>query len=142
MSSNRLPKSSSGTQAVANPWALAAEYLVDASQRSVLFWDVMRQRGNQYREQLKKVAPNVLDYDVELVMDGRTLARPVNYVLVRIMPPSGVVRSMASAAINSDCDFVKLQISRESRNSASGDDQISLKGGLPLARMPTRIFTT
>src|SRR5262249_46711457 len=29
----------------------AIEYMVDAAQRSVLFWDVMRQRGNQYREQ-------------------------------------------------------------------------------------------
>ena len=28
------------------------EYMIDAAQRSVLFWDVMRQRGNQYREHL------------------------------------------------------------------------------------------
>ena len=30
----------------------AIEYLTDTAQRSVLFWDVMRQRGNQYREHL------------------------------------------------------------------------------------------
>jgi hypothetical protein len=30
----------------------AMEYLVDAAQRSVLFWDIMRQRGNQYRQHL------------------------------------------------------------------------------------------
>jgi len=24
------------------------EYLVDAGQRTILFWDVLRQRGNQY----------------------------------------------------------------------------------------------
>ena len=29
-------------------FAPAMEYMVDAAQRSVLFWDVMRQRGNQY----------------------------------------------------------------------------------------------
>ena len=58
------------------------EYMVDAAQRSVLFWDVMRQRGNQYREHLAETAPHVLDYEVELVVDGRTLERPVNYVLV------------------------------------------------------------
>jgi Protein of unknown function (DUF3141). len=58
----------------------AIEYMTDAAQRTVLFWDVMRQRGNQYREHLAETAPNVLDYSVELVIDGRTLERPVNYV--------------------------------------------------------------
>ena len=68
----------------------AIEYMTDAAQRTVLFWDVMRQRGNQYREHLAETAPNVLDYSVELVTDGRTLARPVNYGLVRVVPPKGV----------------------------------------------------
>ena len=68
----------------------AVEYMIDAAQRSVLFWDVMRQRGNQYREHLAKTAPNVLDYGAELVVDGRKLERPVNYALVRIVPPPGV----------------------------------------------------
>jgi pimeloyl-ACP methyl ester carboxylesterase len=66
------------------------EYLIDAGQRSVLFWDVMRQRGNQYREHLAETAPHVLDYDVELIVDGRRLDRPVNYALVRIVPPTGI----------------------------------------------------
>ena len=72
------------------PFAPAFEYMVDAAQRSVLFWDVMRQRGNQYREHLTETAPHVLSYEVELVIDGRTLERPVNYVLVRVVPPKGV----------------------------------------------------
>jgi Protein of unknown function (DUF3141) len=67
----------------------AMEYMVDAAQRSVLFWDVMRQRGNQYREHLAETAPHVLDYEVELLVDGRTLERPVNYGLVRVVPPPG-----------------------------------------------------
>lgn len=71
-------------------FAPAFEYLVDAAQRSVLFLDVMRQRGNQYREHLAKIAPHVLDYEVEVVVDGRTLERPVNYLLVRIVPPNTV----------------------------------------------------
>src|SRR3954468_816790 len=71
-------------------FAPAMEYMVDAAQRSVLFWDVMRQRGNQYREHLAETAPHVLDYGVELIIDGRTLSRPVNYVLVRVIPPEGV----------------------------------------------------
>ncbi|HEX4407281.1 MAG TPA: DUF3141 domain-containing protein [Xanthobacteraceae bacterium] len=68
-----------------------AEYFVDAAQRSILFLDVMRQRGNQYREHMRETAPNVLDYKVELVIDGRRLERPVNYGLARIVAPEGVV---------------------------------------------------
>jgi pimeloyl-ACP methyl ester carboxylesterase len=68
-------------------FAPAMEYVIDAAQRTVLFWDVMRQRGNQYREQMEQTAPNVLDYKFELIVDGRTLDRPVNYCVVRIIPP-------------------------------------------------------
>src|SRR5690606_2995992 len=66
------------------------EYAVDAAQRTVLFWDTLRQRGNQYREHLAETVPHVLSYKAELVMDGRTLERPVNYLLVRVLPPAGV----------------------------------------------------
>ncbi len=72
------------------PYGTAMDYFFDAAQRSVLFWDVMRQRGNQYREHLAETAPHVLDYQVELVADGRRLERPVNYGLVRVVPPAGI----------------------------------------------------
>jgi hypothetical protein len=68
----------------------AIEYFTDAAQRTLLFWDVMRQRGNQYREHLAETVPHVLDYAFELIVDGRTLPRPVNYGLVRVVPPEGV----------------------------------------------------
>jgi pimeloyl-ACP methyl ester carboxylesterase len=68
----------------------AMDYAIDAAQRTVLFWDVMRQRGNQYRDHLAETVPNVLSYKAELIIDGRTLERPVNYGLVRIVPPQGV----------------------------------------------------
>jgi pimeloyl-ACP methyl ester carboxylesterase len=71
-------------------FAPAMEYMVDAAQRGVLFWDVMRQRGNQYRQHLAEAVPNVLDYEVELVVSGKTLDRPVNYGLVRVVAPSGI----------------------------------------------------
>lgn len=73
-----------------NALAQATDYWTDACQRSVLFLDVMRRRGEQYREHRAETAPNVLDYAAELVCDGRTLDRPVNYGLVRIVPPAGV----------------------------------------------------
>jgi hypothetical protein len=72
------------------PFTPVVEYFVDAAQRSVLFWDVMRQRSDQYREHLAEVAPHVLSFAAELVVDGRTLDQPVNYVLARIIPPKGV----------------------------------------------------
>src|SRR6516162_8153477 len=68
----------------------AYEYMVDAAQRSVLFADVMRRRGNQYLEHLAEKVPHVLHYAAELVLDGRTFERPVNYALARIIPPKGV----------------------------------------------------
>lgn len=67
------------------------EYWVDAWQRSILTLDTLRVRGNTYLEQAAKEAPNVLGFEVELVRDGRTLPRPVNYVLVRVVPPEGTV---------------------------------------------------
>jgi hypothetical protein len=70
--------------------ASAMEYMVDSGQRTVLFLDVMRRRGDQYREHLAETAPNVLNYSVELIMDGRKLEHPVNYALVRIIPPRDV----------------------------------------------------
>jgi pimeloyl-ACP methyl ester carboxylesterase len=70
--------------------AKAVEYMVDAGQRSVLFLDILRQRGDQYREHVAQTAPNVLSYAAELIIDGRNLEQPVNYALVRIIPPRGV----------------------------------------------------
>jgi pimeloyl-ACP methyl ester carboxylesterase len=65
-------------------------YGLDAFQRSILFLDVLRQRGERYEAQAAKQAPHVLKFDFELVMDGRQLPRPVNYALIRILPPEGM----------------------------------------------------
>jgi pimeloyl-ACP methyl ester carboxylesterase len=67
----------------------AVEYWVDAWQRAILLLDVLRQRGNNCVEHNAREAPHVLNFDVELVLDGRLLPRPVNYALVRIIPPKG-----------------------------------------------------
>src|SRR5258708_36583508 len=61
------------------PLAPAVDYMVDAAQRSVLFWDVMRQPGNQYREHLPQTTPPVLDYEAELVGSAPQFDRPVNH---------------------------------------------------------------
>ena len=72
-------------------WGAAAEYWVDAWQRSALMLDVLRRRGDGYFEHKAQVAPNVLIFEAELICDGRTLERPVNYGLVRVVPPKDAV---------------------------------------------------
>jgi hypothetical protein len=64
----------------------AWSYWQDACERTILFWDVMRQRGNNYLQHAEETAPHVLKFDWELVADGRKSPRPVNYALVRIKP--------------------------------------------------------
>ncbi len=78
---------------MANPlqaWGPLGEYLTDAMQRTVLFWDVLRQRSDQYYAQKAKAVPHVLSFEAELVLDGRTFDKPVNYLLVRVKSPETV----------------------------------------------------
>jgi hypothetical protein len=77
----------------AAPWEIWSDWLqysTDFVQRSVLFWDTLRQRGNNFVEHEKAGKPPVLHFDYEVVTDARTFERPVNYALVRIIPPAGV----------------------------------------------------
>jgi len=61
------------------------DYWVDSAQRSILFWDTMRRRGNNYVDHLVAGQPPVLTFDYEIIMDGRTFDCPVNYALARIV---------------------------------------------------------
>ena len=65
----------------------AQAYLSDAVQRTVLFVDALLDRGNNYREHLDRGTPPLLKFEHELVLDGRTLKRPCNYALLRVIPP-------------------------------------------------------
>ena len=85
-----LPDLSSGMNAILQAWGPVGEYMTDAMQRTILYWDVLRQRSDQYYAQKAKAVPHVLNFDAELVLDARTFKRPVNYLLVRVNPPEGV----------------------------------------------------
>jgi hypothetical protein len=67
------------------PWA---SYAVDAWQRSVLFLDVLRQRGNAFLEGEADPMRHVLSFDFDLALDGRGLPRPVNYWMARVRRPA------------------------------------------------------
>ena len=71
-------------------WSQWYDYATDAAQRTVLFWDTLRQRGNNFVEHTRAGLPPVLHFEYETIVDGRKLPRPVNYALVRIVPPQGV----------------------------------------------------
>ncbi|MCG7591302.1 MULTISPECIES: DUF3141 domain-containing protein [unclassified Halomonas] len=68
----------------------AMNYWRDSVERNILYWDVMRERGNQYLAHMEQTKPNVLGFETEVLMDGRTLPNPTNYELLRVLPPSNV----------------------------------------------------
>ncbi|HWP90720.1 MAG TPA: DUF3141 domain-containing protein [Thermodesulfobacteriota bacterium] len=73
-----------------NPWQAWLSYVTDSIQRSVLFWDTMRQRGNIFMEHERAGKPPVLVFDYETIVDGREFKKPVNFALLRIIPPKGI----------------------------------------------------
>ncbi len=88
-----MPTPSADALALVDPFGFgraAGRYWLDAMERSVLYLDVMRRRGNQYLEHIEQTKPSVLGFDAEVLMDGRDLPRPVNYELLRILPPAGM----------------------------------------------------
>jgi pimeloyl-ACP methyl ester carboxylesterase len=89
------PSLSNGASRALAPWPNAMfgdawTYWLDAYQRSLLYLNVLQQRSESHLEQAAKEAPHVLRFPCEVVMDGRKLPRPVNYVLVQIVPPHDV----------------------------------------------------
>lgn len=65
-------------------FSAAIEYTLDRWQRSILFGDIMRQRGNNYFEHLRAGQPPVLVFEYDVVLDGLDFDPPVNYSLVKI----------------------------------------------------------
>ena len=81
----KLPDTYSGGLMMSAP-----EYAVDALQRSVLLLELLRKRGNDEIDITSRPMATVLMFDHEVLMSGRSLKRPINYALSRIVPPSGV----------------------------------------------------
>jgi hypothetical protein len=75
------------------PWDLGEAWLayaIDFAERSMLFWDTLRKRGNSFIEHQRAGKPPVLHFDYEILVDARKFERPVNYALLKILPPAGV----------------------------------------------------
>jgi hypothetical protein len=80
-----------------NPFTALPEYTVDALQRSALFLDLLRQRGNEEIEITSRPMATVLRFEHEELMSGRSLPRPINYSLLHILPLPGVAGGRGSA---------------------------------------------
>src|SRR5271165_6156473 len=68
----------------------AQAYATDAAQRTTLTLDVLRERADQDAAHEAAGTPPVLIYDHEVALDGKTMPRPTNKVLLKILPPNGV----------------------------------------------------
>jgi hypothetical protein len=60
-------------------------YQRDVWERSILFWDTLRQRGDNMLAHERAGKPPLLDFQSEVVLDARRIERPVNYALLRVL---------------------------------------------------------
>jgi len=60
------------------------EYVVDSLQRSIIFTDILRKRGNNYIKHIRNGQPPVLTFNYEMILNAKNFERPANYALVRI----------------------------------------------------------
>jgi pimeloyl-ACP methyl ester carboxylesterase len=88
--SKNLPLGEQQAPSPWDAWQQWSSYVIDGFQRSILFWDTLRTRGNNYIEHERAGKPPLLVFQHETIVDGRKLARPVNYALLRILPAQGV----------------------------------------------------
>lgn len=60
------------------------EYQRDFYERTLLFWDTLRQRANNMLDHERAGLPPLLDFKYETLLDARRFDRPANYALLRI----------------------------------------------------------
>ncbi|WP_205342392.1 DUF3141 domain-containing protein [Denitrificimonas caeni] len=75
------------------------EYWIDFCQRSVLYWDALRQRGDNTLAYERAGYPLLLKFPYETLIDGRDLPRPVNYSLLRVIPETDQLNDRERAPV-------------------------------------------
>lgn len=60
------------------------DYQRDFLERTILFWDTLRQRADNILEHQRAGLPPLLDFKYETLLDARRFERPANYALLRI----------------------------------------------------------
>ncbi len=86
-----LSQSALGEKMLNAPAATTAlkDYIVDAGERGVLLMDILRERGNEQADMASRPLATVLTFGHEILMSGKSLRRPINYSLARVIPPQG-----------------------------------------------------
>jgi hypothetical protein len=64
----------------------AWDYQIDFLQRSVLFFDTLRERANNMLDHEKAGLPPLLDFPYETILDARLFDTPASYALLKILP--------------------------------------------------------
>jgi len=76
-----------------------SDYIIDAFQRYILFLEVLRQRGNEQEAITSRPMSTVLSFEHDIIMSGRSLPRPINYSLAKIIPPAGTTIKPGNAPV-------------------------------------------
>lgn len=82
-STTKVPKLDH-TAIPSNPAGEMLVYQIDLWRRGLHYLDTLRQRADNMLEHERAGMPPLLDFDYELILDGRQLERPANYALLRI----------------------------------------------------------
>ncbi len=88
------------------------EYLVESLQRSIIFTDILRKRGNNYIKHLRSGQPPVLTYNYEMILNAKNFKHPANYALVRI---SDRRRADIQKAVDDRREKIRERITRPKR---------------------------
>lgn len=66
-------------------WLALADYMIDAAQRSALFWDALRRRANNMIDHERNGLPPLLKFKYEEIADASDYDPPTNYKLLKIL---------------------------------------------------------
>ncbi len=91
-------RAEAGSSLAALPADLFA-YHRDFWERSVLFWDAIRQRADNMLDHEREGLPPLLDFQFRTLADARTFDRPANYALLEI---TAVDDACAEACVDPD----------------------------------------
>ncbi|MGM0417764.1 MAG: DUF3141 domain-containing protein [Thermodesulfobacteriota bacterium] len=65
------------------------EYAIDRSQRTAVIGNLLRRQSYLFFKDLENGQPPVVSFKYEIIMDGRTFDKPVNYALAKIVERRG-----------------------------------------------------
>ncbi len=63
-------------------------YCLDTAQRTALFLDLLRQRGDEQASMSSRPMATVLSFEHRILMSGHVGPRPMNYSLAEVIPPT------------------------------------------------------